>query len=53
MFLGNVVTAGAFIKCAPWRSQYLEMLRNVTLTRTCGDSEAILCLDERANSLIN
>ena len=53
MFIGKVVAAGDSIKCAPLKYTSLEVLRHDALQHNCGDYETILCLAERAHSLMD
>lgn len=53
VFIGNVVAAGDSVRWAPLIFKYLEVLRNEALERSCGDFDALLCLDQRAKSLMH
>ena len=50
--LGNVIAAGASVQYASLRYTSLEVLMTDAFTHDCGDYKAILCLVERAPSLV-
>lgn len=53
VFIGNVVAAGDSVHWAALKYKYSEVLRNEALKGSCGDFDALLCLDQRAKCLIH